>query len=93
MSLKKKVILTFAALGATLCLFSNDAIATVTVNPAKPTNVIHLGGTPSKKATSKTSQTDKSKTKVIGPEDEEEQLSNTIVSKSSVRLNKNAPFL
>lgn len=101
MSLKKKVILTSAALGATLCLFSNEAIATVTVNPAKPTNVIHLGGNPSKKATSKTSitstnsktsQTDKSKTKVIGPEDEEEQLSNTIVSKSSVRLNKNAPF-
>ena len=40
MSLKKKVILTSAALGATLCLFSNEAIATVTVNPAKPTNVM-----------------------------------------------------
>ncbi|MDE7056789.1 MAG: SLAP domain-containing protein, partial [Lactobacillus sp.] len=68
------------------------------------TNVIHLGGTSSKKITSKTSisftnsktkgtsQTNKSKTKIIEPEDKEEQLSNTIVSKSSVRLNKNAPF-
>ena len=106
MNLKKKVILTSAALGAALCLFSNKAIATVTINPAKPTNVIHLGGTPSKKATPKTSissinskakgnsqtQINKSKTKVIEPEDEEEQLSNTIISKSSVRLNKNASF-
>lgn len=106
MNLKKKVILTSAALGATLCFFSNKTVATVTVNSAKPNNAIYLGGKSSKKATPKTSistassktkvnskiQINKSKTKVIEPEEEKEQLSNTIVSKSSVHVNKNTPF-